>query len=39
MFDSGIKQGVTFISTAFFYTLSLRFDECRMANVKRTLRS
>ena len=25
MFDSGIKQGVTFISIAFFYTLSLNF--------------
>jgi len=25
MFDSGIKRGVTFISTAFFYILSLNF--------------
>ena len=27
MFESSIKQGVTFISTAFFYNLSLRFVE------------
>jgi len=27
MFESSIKQGVTFISIAFFYNLSLRFVE------------
>jgi len=27
MLDSSIKQGVTFISTAFFYTLSLRLTN------------
>jgi len=27
MFESGIKRGVTFISTAFFYTLSLHLVQ------------
>jgi hypothetical protein len=31
MFDPGIKQGVTFISSAFFYILSEEFSEANPA--------
>lgn len=37
MFDSNIKRGVTFISTAFFYTLTLRFVESSKSDVERLL--